>query len=145
MILMKSSLHGTRLLGRVDEEREAELESWRRRCCMLSRVTKSESRTQGRRVSPFLIVLFVACLLVLFVACLLVLFVACLLVLFVACLLVLLWLACLLVLFVACLLACFICGLLACLFYFWLKPVESRGARHARSRGRKGEKKKCQF
>jgi hypothetical protein len=53
MTLMKSCSHGKRLLGKVDEKKEAELESWRRRCCRLNRVTKSESRTQGRRASSF--------------------------------------------------------------------------------------------
>jgi hypothetical protein len=42
MILMKSCLHGIRLLGRVDEKREAKMESWKRRYCGLSRGTKSE-------------------------------------------------------------------------------------------------------
>jgi hypothetical protein len=44
MILVKSCLHGRRLLGKVDEKREAgmALERWRRRCCGLSRGTKSE-------------------------------------------------------------------------------------------------------
>jgi hypothetical protein len=44
MILMKSCLHGRSSLGRVDEKREAGMafESWRRRCCGLSRGTKSE-------------------------------------------------------------------------------------------------------
>jgi hypothetical protein len=42
MILMKSCLPGIILLGRVDEKRESGRESWKRRCCALSRGTKSE-------------------------------------------------------------------------------------------------------